>query len=173
MTRLVISAAVDPGPAHDRIRVWVRGQNVGSLTVGAGDGEAVASRLVRLGLEQGERIESESGSVHFSEPAEDCLEWTPEERAALQEQIAAALRRQVTARFVEVPREPEPRRISATTPGAVICSECCGVCHCECSHVREAFDREAWLAARCPGCGADPGFCSPTCSWRSREDGPR
>lgn len=70
MTRLVISAAVDPGPAHDRIRVWVRGQNVGALTVGAGDGEAVASRLVRLGLEQGERIESESGSVHFSEPAD-------------------------------------------------------------------------------------------------------
>lgn len=71
-TRLVVSCIVDPGPAHDRIRVWVRGQNVGTLTVGAGDGEAVASRLVRPaypGLEpQGERIDDGAGRLALFEP---------------------------------------------------------------------------------------------------------
>lgn len=75
LPRLIVSCIVDPGPAHDRVRVWVRGQSVGALTVGAGDGEALARRLCRppypnKGSEH-ERIEDERGAVSFFEPPEE------------------------------------------------------------------------------------------------------
>jgi hypothetical protein len=117
MSRFIVSCVVDPGPAHDRVRVWVRGQSVGALTVGAGDGEALAQRLCGLPepASAPERIENEGGSVWFCE--------TPD--------LASA-----------------PRRIRRDEAGAVLCPDCGDACCCECSHVREPFDVEAYRAKR-------------------------
>lgn len=192
MSRLVISVVVEPGPAHDTIRVWVRGQSVGALTVGAGDGDAIAVRLCSPPICRSpdpdlrpETVEDEQGRVAYCEPAAattipdtaeytrteigslrdvlgkarddritarealaklaavrrqaekwmersdefeeagdalleilgpaENLERTPEERAQLLAEIDAALKRQVTARFVEVPRSPDADAFDAET----------------------------------------------------------
>lgn len=48
MTRppsFVTSVRVSPAGAHEYVSVWIRGQNVGTLVVGKGDGEPLADRL--------------------------------------------------------------------------------------------------------------------------------
>ena len=43
---LITSARVLPGPAHDTIRIFNRGGLAGEITVTAGDGRDIASRLL-------------------------------------------------------------------------------------------------------------------------------
>lgn len=44
--QLVTTVRVEPAGAHERVTVWIRNANVGTLTVGAGDGELLARLLL-------------------------------------------------------------------------------------------------------------------------------
>lgn len=43
---LISSVRVEEGPRHDRVTVWNRGANCGTLTVDHGDGNRIMARLM-------------------------------------------------------------------------------------------------------------------------------
>lgn len=76
---LVTSVRVQANFGHDRVTVWNRGANSGTLTVGEGDGEKIAARLLSDMLPQ-----LAAACAAFDESPRDAR---PETVAALRERI--------------------------------------------------------------------------------------